>query len=57
MKKFRIFRISNMWSSSNLVREVENELTKLTKEGYEIVSVSFGTNIWYVPTAYITTTM
>lgn len=44
-----------MWSTSKLTRDVENELKKLTNEGHEIVSVSFGFNIWWIPTAFITT--
>ena len=55
MKQFRVFKISNMWSNSRLTRDVENELKKLTNEGYEIISVSFGFNIWWIPTAFITT--
>lgn len=30
-----------MWSTSRLTRDVENELKKLTNDGYEIISVSF----------------
>lgn len=55
MKQFRIFKISNMWSTSSLTRDVENKLKKLTNEGYEIVSVSFALNVWWIPTAFITT--
>ncbi len=55
MKQFRVFKISNMWSTSSLTRDVENELKKLTNEGFEIISVSFGFNIWWIPTAFITT--
>lgn len=55
MKQFRVFKISNMWSTSRLTRDVENELKKLTNEGFEIISVSFGFNIWWIPTAFITT--
>jgi hypothetical protein len=55
MKQFRVFKISNMWSTSRLIRDVENELKKLANEGYEIVSVSFGFNIWWIHTAFITT--
>lgn len=55
MKQFRVFKISNMWSTSRLTRDVENELKKLTNEGYEIISFSFGLNLWWIPTAFITT--
>lgn len=55
MKQFRIFKISNFWSTSNLTLKVENELMQLSNEGYEIISVSFGYNLWSIPTAFITT--
>lgn len=55
MKQFRVFKISNMWSTSRLTRDVENELIKLTNEGYEIISFSFGINLMWIPTAFITT--
>jgi hypothetical protein len=54
MKQFRVFKISSMWSTSKLTRVVENELKKLTSDGYEIISVSFGVNFWWMPTAFIT---
>lgn len=55
MEQFRIFKIKCMWSTSRLTRDVENELKRLKKEGYEIISVSFGLNFWWIPTAFITT--
>jgi hypothetical protein len=55
IKQFRIFKISNRWSTSKLTRDVENELKKLTNKGYEIISFSFGFKIWWIPTAFITT--
>jgi hypothetical protein len=55
MKQFRVFKISNMWSTARLTKDVENELKQITNEGYEIISVSFGFNIWWIPTAFITT--
>jgi len=55
MKQFRVFKISNTWSTSRLTKDVENELKQLTNEGYEIISVSFGVNMWWIPTAFITT--
>lgn len=44
-----------MWSTSKLTRDVENKLKKLTNKGYEIISFSFGFKIWWIPTAFITT--
>lgn len=55
MKKYKVFKISNMWSTSRLTKNVEGELKKLSYDGYEIISVSFGLNIWWIPTAFITT--
>jgi hypothetical protein len=55
MKHFRVFKISNTWSTSRLIKNVENELKQITNEGYEIISVSFGFNNWWIPTAFITT--
>jgi hypothetical protein len=55
MKQFRVFKISNMWSTDRLIKDVENELKQITNKGYDIISVSFGVNIWWLPTAFITT--
>ena len=55
MKQFRVFKISNMWSTDRLIKDVENELKKITNEGYDIISVSFVVNFWWLPTAFITT--
>lgn len=55
MKQFRVFKISNMWSTARLIKDVENELKQITNDGYDIISVSFGFNIWWIPTAFITT--
>lgn len=54
MEQFRVFTLSNMWSTKNLTRRVELELKKLSAEGYEIISVDFGFNIWWIQTAFIT---
>ncbi len=43
-----------MWSTEKLKRKVEIILNEKTKDGYEVVSVAFGLNIWWIPTAYIT---
>ncbi|HLN72950.1 MAG: hypothetical protein ACM3O8_00665 [Methylococcaceae bacterium] len=54
MKTYRIFEISSMWSTNRLLREVEQLLNEKTGDGYEIVTVSFGINMWLMPTAYVT---
>ncbi len=43
-----------MWSTENLRKKVELLINQKSKEGYEIVTVSFGMNLWYAPTAFIT---
>ncbi len=43
-----------MWSTSSLTAEVEQLLNEKASNGYEIVTVAFGVNIWWMPTAYIT---
>jgi hypothetical protein len=43
-----------MWSTSTLTIEVEQVLNEKTRDGYEIVTVAFGVNMWWMPTAYIT---
>ena len=55
MTTYRVFTVSSMWSTAKLTKEVEKELMRLTQEGYEIVSISFGFNVWMVATAFITT--
>jgi hypothetical protein len=54
MKTFFVISTSSMWSTSELKRKVEIILNEKTKEGFEVVSVAFGVNIWWIPTAYIT---
>lgn len=54
MKTFKVNKYSTMWSTLGLTQEVEIELAKLAKEGWDIVSVAFGVNLWWMPTAFIT---
>ncbi|MES2479930.1 MAG: hypothetical protein V4561_12650 [Bacteroidota bacterium] len=54
MTKFRIIKISTMWSTDKLTSDVERTLKEKSEEGYEIVSVAFGVNLWWMPTAFIT---
>jgi len=37
-----------------LRNDVERILNDKTTQGYEIISVSFGVNLWWMPTAFIT---
>tara|TARA_R110002167_G_scaffold329991_1_gene536656 strand:+ start:4316 stop:4456 length:141 start_codon:yes stop_codon:yes gene_type:complete len=43
-----------MWSSDTLKNDVEELINDKAKDGYEIVTVAFGVNMWWMPTAYIT---
>ena len=43
-----------MWSKDGLKNDVESLLNEKTAQGYEIVSVSFGVNMWWMPTAFVT---
>lgn len=54
MKIYRIIKITNCWSTNDLRREVECLVNEKSREGYDIVTVSFGVNLWWMPTAYIT---
>jgi hypothetical protein len=54
MKTYFVISTSSMWSTSELKRKVEIILNEKTKDGFEVVSVAFGVNKWWIPTAYIT---
>lgn len=56
MKKFEIIRVSDWFSTKSLMRKAENVANQKGQEGYGIVNISFGFNIWLVPSAYITIT-
>jgi hypothetical protein len=54
MKTYKIIKLSTMWSTSSLTAKVEQLLNRKTMDGYEIVTVAFGVNLWWMPTAFIT---
>ena len=54
MKTYTVVSVSSMWSTKKLKEKAEAMLNEKTKEGYEIVSVAFGVDLWWIPTAYIT---
>ena len=55
MKQFRIFTISKkFWKLENFTKKVEEKLEEISNQGFEVVSVSFGYNLWKMPTAFIT---
>lgn len=51
---YTIIKESAMWSTNSLNRKVEKILNEKTKEGYEVVTVAFGLNMWWMQTAFIT---
>ncbi|HLO46660.1 MAG TPA: hypothetical protein VK175_20120 [Leadbetterella sp.] len=57
MKKYTITKMSTMWSTNNLKTRVERFLDDASANNHKIVSVSFGVNLWWMPTAYITLEM
>jgi len=54
MKKYSIIKLSTMWSTNGLKNDVERLLNQKNAQGYEIVSVAFGVNLCWMPTAFIT---
>lgn len=52
--EYSIISKSARWSTKSLLRETVILLNEKSKEGYEIVSVSFGINMWFMPTVFIT---
>ena len=54
MKTYKVIKFSTMWSTNSLTEKVEHLLNEKTRDGYEIVTVAFGVNIWWMPTAFIT---
>ena len=54
MKRYQIIKITEMWSTDTLMRNAEAYINIKSNEGFEIVTVSFGVNLWWMPTAYIT---
>lgn len=54
MRTYKIITLSTMWSTSSLTKKVEEILNEKAKDGYEIITVAFGVNMWWLPTAFIT---
>jgi len=54
MKNYTILKLSTIWSTDGLRLDVENLINEKAAQGYEIVSVAFGVNLWWMPTAFIT---
>jgi len=54
MKTYIVISESSFWSTKKLKQNVENTINTKTKEGWELVSVSFGFNTWWILTSFIT---
>ena len=54
MKTYSVIKVFSMWSTTLLAKKVELILNEKSKDGYEIITVSFGINMFWLPTAYIT---
>ena len=54
MKHYSITKLSTLWSSETLKNDVEELINNKARDGYEIVTVAFGVNMWWMPTAYLT---
>jgi hypothetical protein len=54
MKTYEVIIVSTMCSTNKLKNKVEAILNEISKNGHEIVTVSFGVNMWWMPTAFIT---
>lgn len=52
--KYRVIQTSNMWSTEKLRRKAEEIINRETENGWNLISVSLGFNIWYIPTVFIT---
>jgi len=54
VKTFRVLKLSNVWSTEKLRKEVEDTLNRVSKDGWEVVSVAFGSSNAQIATAMIT---
>ncbi|MBD0834029.1 hypothetical protein [Aestuariibaculum suncheonense] len=54
MKEHRIIKLSTMWSTETLRADTERLVNEKVRDGYEIITVAFGVNMWWMPTSYIT---
>lgn len=54
MKNYTIIKLSTCWSTDTLRADVEQLVNQKAREGFEITTVAFGVNMWWMPTAFIT---
>lgn len=49
----KIFIVSDWWSIAKLRKETETIIAKKQEEGWELINVSLGMNVWLKPTSFI----
>ncbi len=54
MKTYKVVKVTEWWSTNNLVKKAEQLANQKSQEGYEIVGISFGFSVSFIATAYIT---
>jgi hypothetical protein len=54
MKTYQLLAASDAWSIKKMRAKAENLMNEKVAEGYEINIVTFGYNMWMMPTLYIT---
>ena len=54
MKNYQLLTVSDAWSIQKMRAKAENMMNEKVAEGYEINFVTFGYNMWMMPTLYIT---
>ena len=54
MKKFELHTVSDAWSIKKMRAKAEALMNEKVAQGYEINFVTFGYNMWMMPTLYIT---
>ena len=53
-QSYSIISLSTMWSTNNLKKRTEKLLNEKSTEGYQVISVAFGMNLWWMPTVFVT---
>lgn len=43
-KQYKVIKKSNLWSTEKLRKDVEDTLNKASQQGWEIISVAFGSS-------------
>jgi hypothetical protein len=54
MKTYQVLTASDAWSIQKMRAKAETLMNEKVAEGYEINFVTFGYNMWMMPTLYIT---